>query len=463
MAEAVVSGWSQPAPPLAMEIYERIIDRIDPNPFPILPTDNDLERATLAACSLTCRAWTPRSRMHVFENITLKDSNHRAFVSLVRRNPIIGYQTRHCHIKITTCNPRYYNETSAPPCSITSLMLICLKWLPALQALTIQFPLDGSFLDREHHMLPQVLKRLPIKYLRLRADPGSSPTEDRDASLCNTGKLVDLISYFPYLINLELTDWYINHMALDKGFLPRFLKTRVRLTALHMRCTLDSCVFIDDSLQTGTLDGENLQELHLILVSEGTGVGLNIWIFRTVRKLVQPSLRELSLEFTYRKNVTILPGGEWPSCKFGPVSMVKMLYSFIHVAVSNMFPVGLQRLHITCATTSIASIGAALNHNPRLREITFSYLWYPYDVRWENHRRDLQQFAMLDFTLVNPDAFPSLETFTFQEKKWDSKSKMAVESGRKPSDLMPYLYETGILRCHTQVIPRPNLFPEYFP
>ena len=140
-----------------------------------------------------------------------------------------------------------------------------------------------------------------------------------------------------------------------------------------------------------------------------------------------------------------------------------MLYSFIHVAVSDMFPVGLQRLHITCATTSIAGIGTALNHNPRLREITFSYLWYPYDVRWEYHKRDLQQFAMLDFTLVNPDAFPSLETFTFQEKKWDGKSKMAVESGRKPSDLMPYLYETGILRCHTQVIPRPNLFPEYFP
>ena len=331
MADMVTSSWSQPALPLAMEIYERIIDRIDLNPFPTLPTDNVLERATLAACSLTCRAWAPRSRMHIFGNITLKDSNYRNFVSLVRQSSIIRHLVRHCQIKIATCDPRHYDGKSAPSCSITSLVLICLKWLPALQGLTIHFPLDGSFLNREHHMLPQILKRLPpIKSLRLCVD-SSSRNEDRDAPMCYFNKLIDLISNFPHLINLDLTDWDIDFNALGatKILKSSFLKARMSLTVLHMRCTFDSCAFIDRSMRAGAFKTEGLQELHLILVSEPGDDLINVFVYIVLCKLIPPSLRELSLEFTRKYNAPPPHKIEWPSSKLIDLSAQNMLDLYV--------------------------------------------------------------------------------------------------------------------------------------
>ncbi|KAH8075846.1 hypothetical protein BXZ70DRAFT_963555 [Cristinia sonorae] len=46
---------------------------------------------TLYACTLTCRAWLPRSRMHLYHMVNLyTEENLRRFLSLVRQNPIIG-------------------------------------------------------------------------------------------------------------------------------------------------------------------------------------------------------------------------------------------------------------------------------------------------------------------------------------------------------------------------------------
>lgn len=133
--ESTVEECQVPFPFLPLEIHERIIDRVDLNPFPTRPTDNDIKRVTLRVFSLVCRAWAIRVRMHLFENITLKDSNFREFIRLVRGNPILGYQTLHCHIIAGTYNTSH-SAGSTTSCSITSLILVCLKWLPNLTAIS---------------------------------------------------------------------------------------------------------------------------------------------------------------------------------------------------------------------------------------------------------------------------------------------------------------------------------------
>ena len=107
---------------------------------------------------------------------------------------------------------------------------------------------------------------------------------------------------------------------------------------------------------------------------------------------------------------------------------------------------------------SLLSIVDAIYHNPQLSEISISYVWYPYDTKWSFSRSDLGHFAILDVKLVNCALFPSLKKVTFQEKMWDQDSQTIVESKREPSDLMPNLYESGILHCHTPVITTPDIF-----
>ena len=107
---------------------------------------------------------------------------------------------------------------------------------------------------------------------------------------------------------------------------------------------------------------------------------------------------------------------------------------------------------------SLLSIVYAIFHNPQLSEISISYVWYPYDAKWEYRTSDLGDFGILDFQLLNRALFPSLKKVTFQEKMWDQDSQTIVESKIEPSDLMPNLYESGILHCHTPVITKHDIF-----
>ena len=107
---------------------------------------------------------------------------------------------------------------------------------------------------------------------------------------------------------------------------------------------------------------------------------------------------------------------------------------------------------------SLLSIVYAISHNPQLSEISISYVWYPYDAKWSFRTSDLGHFAILDVKLLNRALFPSLKKVTFQERMWDQDSQTIVESKREPSDLMPNLYESGILHCHTPVITTPDIF-----
>ncbi len=59
---ALMSGGLHPshAPPLPIEIEDRIVDQLVDHP------------ASLRNCSLTCRAWLPRSRFHLFGTIRIR-------------------------------------------------------------------------------------------------------------------------------------------------------------------------------------------------------------------------------------------------------------------------------------------------------------------------------------------------------------------------------------------------------
>ncbi|EPS96519.1 hypothetical protein FOMPIDRAFT_1053165 [Fomitopsis schrenkii] len=65
-------------PRLPPELCDRIIDHLF------------FDRRTLSACALTCRAWLPASRLHLFRHIRLQANTIPPFLSILIENPAIG-------------------------------------------------------------------------------------------------------------------------------------------------------------------------------------------------------------------------------------------------------------------------------------------------------------------------------------------------------------------------------------
>lgn len=308
--ESTVEECQVPFPFLPLEIHERIIDRVDLNPFPTRPTDNDIKRVTLRVFSLVCRAWAIRVRMHLFENITLKDSNFREFIRLVRGNPILGYQTLHCHIIAGTYNTSH-SAGSTTSCSITSLILVCLKWLPNLTAISFHLPCDKDLLRREHPILPHILKRLSsVRHLRFITDGV------KHAPSCGWTDLRGLFTPFKSLTTLSVIDWD------TKGWTATNFKMPMRLAALHFRLDIMCIPFVWYLLDSKSL-ATTLQELHIILVAEADHPWETAQIVNCLEVLIKHcgrSLRRLSLIFP---KATEIVGG-WPISELNAHSSYKL-------------------------------------------------------------------------------------------------------------------------------------------
>ena len=82
-------------------------------------------------------------------------------------------------------------------------------------------------------------------------------------------------------------------------------------------------------MRAGAFKTEGLQELHLILVSEPGDVAINAFVYIVLRKLIPPSLRELSLEFTRTYNAPPPHKIEWPSSKLIDLSAQNMLDLYV--------------------------------------------------------------------------------------------------------------------------------------
>ncbi|KAH9936125.1 uncharacterized protein B0H18DRAFT_972329 [Fomitopsis serialis] len=66
------------APRMPPELCDRIIDHLYH------------DRDGLVACSLTCRAWLPASRLHLFRHVRLQSKTIPSFLSILTANPAIG-------------------------------------------------------------------------------------------------------------------------------------------------------------------------------------------------------------------------------------------------------------------------------------------------------------------------------------------------------------------------------------
>jgi hypothetical protein len=106
-----------------LEIEETILDFL---------AEDDEGHSALKTCSLVCKAFLPRCRKHIFENIVLSDTNASAFDRLLRETPEIADYIRKLD----------YNILFARPESLTRISR--LKFLTVWTRLTCPRTLDWS-------------------------------------------------------------------------------------------------------------------------------------------------------------------------------------------------------------------------------------------------------------------------------------------------------------------------------
>lgn len=133
-----------------MEIAERIMDFIAGTETVLInQTWAEGVPATLAACSLTCRAWRPRAQAHLFRDVALSSAEHyhcniSGFLSLLANHPALGPFIRTCTVY----------DTPSPPAKSPSLHnapFQLLQMLPQLEHLRFKvgtfYPPPGIALD----------------------------------------------------------------------------------------------------------------------------------------------------------------------------------------------------------------------------------------------------------------------------------------------------------------------------
>ncbi|KAJ7020605.1 hypothetical protein C8F04DRAFT_290730 [Mycena alexandri] len=75
---------------LPLELVDLVIGRLNPN--------NRVERRAIGNCGLVCLDWCRFSRLHLFSQVTLSDSNIRAFLEVIQNSayPILTFVYRPC-------------------------------------------------------------------------------------------------------------------------------------------------------------------------------------------------------------------------------------------------------------------------------------------------------------------------------------------------------------------------------
>ncbi|GBE84090.1 hypothetical protein BKA93DRAFT_375129 [Sparassis latifolia] len=81
---------------LPPELVDFVLDQLRDDP------------AALIACGLVCRSWLPRTRLHLFRSIILKDAvGYAAFEKLLRRFPYLTNHVRRVVVVKTHSRPSW--------------------------------------------------------------------------------------------------------------------------------------------------------------------------------------------------------------------------------------------------------------------------------------------------------------------------------------------------------------------
>ena len=159
---------------LPVEVCEMVIDHIWAKSRTRSRIPDEETLGTLRACALTCRAWLPRSRVYLFSKIRLHSEVYNSFTQLMYSAPHLGLLTRHC---IFSCCRSTSQECTAHPIPstkvdsryahkpITSLVLLCKRWLPNVRCISLVIRND---LVQDHCDLYKHLRTLSrVRYVEL--------------------------------------------------------------------------------------------------------------------------------------------------------------------------------------------------------------------------------------------------------------------------------------------------------
>lgn len=157
-----LSVQSTPHRPLPTEVWERVVDFLAASQSPGImnwgrSSDNDL----LSSC-LTCRAWLPRSRFHLFTFVLLQEPRHlSSLLSSLDLNPISGRYVQELLIHPSSSNP----DSASQEYWISKLPLVLATKLPHLKAFRC-CNLDLSILHPRFYAIFRTFYSLRILDLR---------------------------------------------------------------------------------------------------------------------------------------------------------------------------------------------------------------------------------------------------------------------------------------------------------
>lgn len=131
-----------PTPALPTEIWERTIDIVE-----AMESKTGYRERTLYACALVSRTWLPRSRVHLFETLTLSsDRKTEKFIKALLFTPLLGQRVQTLRIfpRMSWDDPHkhqswIYKALQTLPTYLTNLRVLVFRDLPTLHPLALAF------------------------------------------------------------------------------------------------------------------------------------------------------------------------------------------------------------------------------------------------------------------------------------------------------------------------------------
>ncbi|TBU48207.1 hypothetical protein BD309DRAFT_349032 [Dichomitus squalens] len=232
----------------------------------------------LKACALTCQAWVPAARFHLFRTIVLKTANSTtAFRRLLDKSPSLGLYVRELtaeKLADTVAVPVTEQPTHEP---VQHTLPLAFAHIPSLQTLSLSH-LDLKCLVDIRGLAHASVSTLTLSYCQF--------TELAD--------VVDLVSSFPRLVSLSMSGltWK------DEERVPAPIATPT-LRSLQLGREMESEKLFE-WLQAASFH-ESLASLSARCASEREADLLGAYL-----KLAGPSLRSFSLDWSVTGDKTII-------------------------------------------------------------------------------------------------------------------------------------------------------------
>ncbi|KAI0659188.1 hypothetical protein C8Q70DRAFT_127015 [Cubamyces menziesii] len=170
----------QRRPMIPLEICLDVIDRLS------------LDCCTLRACALTCSAWLPRARVHLYKSITLhKPETYRLFSQAIAGTPILGALVTNLECCVTTVDDEIWDDAAATE---------ALFPIEAVRTLTRLHYLALMGADCHYAIHPKVLDFVP----RFTLATSATSLLVSEFTVTSPKDIIDMLKHFPHIQELSL-------------------------------------------------------------------------------------------------------------------------------------------------------------------------------------------------------------------------------------------------------------------